>query len=80
MGTLAELELLASVYQPRAFSEVKARERIERYCSEIVDSVGPGEFAIHSTRRQLQRYRDAWHHARWDAMARAGIKALSPDG
>lgn len=77
LGTLAELELLASVYEGRAFRVREACERIERACREILDCVGPDDFAVASTRRQLQRYLDAWKHPRWDALAQAGEKVLA---
>ena len=41
--------------------------------------VGPNDFAVHSTRRQLKRYLEVWNNPRWQAMAQAGIDALPPE-
>lgn len=76
LGTLAELELLASVYKGSSFRKREACERVKRLCQELLDSVCPGDFAVTSTLRQLTRYLTAWPHPRWEAIAKSGAKVL----
>lgn len=74
-GTLAELELLASVYQDASPNP----DAVTRACQEILDSVSPDDFAIESTRRQFKRYTSIWKHERWNDLAEAAIAALKTD-
>jgi hypothetical protein len=76
LGTLAELELLGSIYLGKHFDKKKAQENIARYCSEIIDAVGPEDFAVNSTRRQLQRYAEVWQRDCWEELAKVGMDAL----
>lgn len=80
LGTLAELELLASVYQGRSFRAAAARKRLEDLCGQIVQAAGPASFPVGSTRRQFQRYSQAWAHARWAGLAKAAVAALDRAG
>ncbi len=73
---MAELELLGSIYLGEHFKKKKAQENIARYCSEIIDAVGPEDFAVNSTRRQLQRYAEVWRRDCWEDLAKAGMDAL----
>lgn len=76
LGTLAELDLLGSVYQGRSFRPAEASGHIVQRCRELVDSVGAGAFAVASTRRQFERYLRFWAHERWRALAEAAVDAL----
>jgi hypothetical protein len=76
LSTLAELELLGSIYLGEHFDKKKAHENIDRYCSEIIDAVGPEDFAVNSTRRQLQRYAEVWRRDCWEELAKTGMDAL----
>lgn len=75
-GTLAELELLASVYNTNTTDTTKS---VTEACQEILRSVDADDFAVLSTRRQFQRYRDIWsnNHFSWMKSADAAIEALT---
>ncbi len=79
LGTLAELDLLGSVYQARGFKIGEATQRVAERCRQIVDSVGAQAFAVASTERQFQRYLKNWPHARWKRLAEAAVQALTPE-
>ncbi len=79
LGTLAELDLLGSVYQGRGYKAGEAAQRVAESCRQIVESVGPQAFAVSSTRRQFQRYLKNWPHARWQRLAEAAVQALTPE-
>lgn len=78
LGTLAELDLLGTVYQTEHDAKT-ARERISRGCAEIVQLCGAGSFQVESTLRQFQRYRMVWDHLRWRDHAQAAIDALTAE-
>lgn len=78
-GTLAELELLGSVYEGPGHDAVAARQRITESCCEIVRLIGPDSFAVNSTRRQFTRYINDWAHPRWTGHAQAALEALNED-
>jgi hypothetical protein len=77
LGTLAELELLTSVYGESASNSSAACESVARICGELVETVGPDAFAVLSTRRQMQRYLNVWTDSRWTNIAKAAVEALS---
>jgi hypothetical protein len=78
LGTLAELDLLGSVYETTHDAAV-ARGRIADYCREIVQIGGAGSFAVGSTKRQFERYLKAWDQERWRQHAEAAIAALTEE-
>lgn len=81
LGTLLELELLGSFYRsgkgggPGGGSRAR-RAQVLAHCQAIVETVGPEDFAVHSTRRQMARYAGIWAHGRWQALARQAVQAL----
>lgn len=78
LGTIAELELLGSVYDA-AHDGTQASSRIAQLCREIVEAVGAESFAVGSTRRQFERYLNDWDHDRWRPLALAAVTALADD-
>jgi len=82
-GTLAELELLGTVYgNAEQRDPERAKERVVAHCTEIRELVGDDSFHVRSTRSQFQRYRDWWAagHAGWLTIVEAALRALPPDG
>ena len=79
-GTLAELELLGSVYEGTGHDAGAACQRIAEACREIVRLTGADSFAVSSTRRQFNRYLSDWDHRRWRQHAQAALDALNEDG
>lgn len=72
LGTMAELELLGSVYG----SATPDLDRLIDWCQELVEIVGGDSFPARSTLRQFQRYRDAWPQGKWQYLAEPAIAAL----
>ena len=79
LGTLAELELLGSVYELAAHDPNSASERIAQACREIVQLTGPDSFAVSSTRRQFERYLKDWKRDSWRRLAEAALRAFDDD-
>ncbi|MDM0001830.1 CHAT domain-containing protein [Variovorax sp. J22P240] len=79
LGTLAELELLGSVYEATAHDPNSASARITDACREIVQLTGGNSFAVSSTRRQFERYLKDWKHERWRKQAEAALRAFDND-
>jgi len=80
-STLAELELLGTVYDARGYRHTaRVRTSIESLCKELLKCVEPGDFAICSTLRQFKRYVDYWSDDRpiWKDLAQAAIEILEP--
>ena len=81
LSTLAELELLSSVYC-KEYKQSKAKKEIKRLCQELVNTTGPNTFPIFSTCRQFKRYRDYWAtgdkpvQKEWRLLAMTAIKTL----
>lgn len=75
-GTLAELELLGSVYAGKEYQEEDAIREISHCCNEIAAICGPDSFPVHSTARQFSRYADIWHLDRWNTLAKTALSAL----
>lgn len=75
-GTLAELELLGSLYGGEGYKEEIALKEINRCCREILEICAPDAFPVQSTLRQFQRYIDIWKSPKWDALAKAARAAL----
>lgn len=64
LGSLLELELLATqVPDLEEKAKQQALERAREHTRELVRRLGLQSFHVHSTRRQLKRYRDWW--CRW---------------
>lgn len=76
LGTLAELELLGSVYAGAEFDPRQSTNEIRRQCLRICESVGDDAFPIFSTRRQFQRYLDHWPRDVWNSLAKAAVDSL----
>jgi hypothetical protein len=75
--TLAELNLLSSVYGERTEAERKsAKAEIKRYCKEICELADNDPFPIFSTRRQFRRYLNYWRRPEWEELAREALRAL----
>ncbi len=79
LGTLAELELLGSVYEAGTHDVAAASQRVADACREIVQLTGADSFAVSSTRRQFDRYLKDWDHDRWRGQAQAAVEALKDD-
>lgn len=75
-ATLAELELLATMYGDGTARD-KICERVVHHCHEIRRLMGDESFHVFSTRRQFQRYLDWWKRDEWQDIARAAIDALT---
>jgi CHAT domain len=73
-GTIAELEMLGP-YHTGSTPE-KLQETVVAHCREIVNLAGAQSFQVASTRRQFQRYLDAWTRPDWQPIARAAVEAL----
>jgi hypothetical protein len=78
LGTLAELELLGSVFAGANFDEQRSKAEIERLCARICEAVTDEAFPVFSTRRQFERYVNQWHRSAWDDLAKAAVRCL-PD-
>lgn len=76
LATLAELELLGSIYKGPTFAPEEARKAIERFCREIHDAVDRGAFPVFSSRRQFRRYIEDWPRPEWKDLAHAAVAAL----
>jgi hypothetical protein len=76
-GTLAELEMLATIYSERKLARKEVKRRIIDHCQAIRDLAIKDSFPAYSTRRQFQRYRDVWKRDEWQDLAAAAVKALS---
>lgn len=75
-GTLAELELLGSVYAGAAFDPKQSRREIKRVCQRICEAVEEDAFPIFSTRRQFQRYLEHWPRDIWNSLAKVAVDSL----
>ncbi|MGB5158013.1 CHAT domain-containing protein [Desulfobacterium sp. N47] len=75
-GTLAELELLESIYAGEEYKEETSKDLIANYCKEIIETCEPDAFAVQSTERQFSRYTDIWKNEKWDALAKAALAVL----
>lgn len=76
LGTLAELDLLATVYASPRPTPADLKASIARHCGQLVQVVGAEAFAVTSTMRQFLRYRMHWPHERWDDLVQAALDAL----
>jgi len=76
-GTLAELDLLGTVYGKDEDAEsLSIEERVIEACCQIRNLTGSDSFHVSSTRRQFQRYLEWWDRNEWREVARAAIDAL----
>lgn len=78
LASLAELELLGTVYGVAGQANVKRKNEITRLCRELIESVEPEAFQVRSTRRQFLRYADvtSWDYKEWKDLAKTALKAL----
>ncbi len=79
-GTLAELEMLGTIYSQEKTGKDEVKSRVVEYCKAICDLAGSNSFYASSTRRQFQRYLDYWKRDEWNDLAAAAIKALGETG
>jgi len=77
LATLAELELLGSIYGGRTFDPVRAQREIESFCRGIYEAVDRNSFPVFSSRRQFKRYLDDWPRKEWRDLAATATAALS---
>lgn len=75
-ASLAELEMLGAVYGGEEYSAKRVKEKINRYCKEILRICGPQTFPVQSTIRQFRRYAGIWHHRKWTNIAKAVLTGL----
>lgn len=75
-GTLAELELLGSIYGDNVFAAEAARASIVCHCQEICELSTQDPFPVLSTQRQFRRYIEHWPRDQWNDLARAALEVL----
>jgi hypothetical protein len=80
LGSLAELELLASVFAGGAFDRQRSQEEIGRLCRRICDTVTDDAFPVFSTRRQFERYLKFWRQDTWTDLAQIACDLLPDKG
>jgi hypothetical protein len=80
LGTLVELELLRSVYQHPPAARDELQRKVQQLVRQMVEAAGPASFPVGSTRRQLERYRDAWPNECWGAIVEAALRAFDEVG
>jgi hypothetical protein len=78
LGTLAELELLGSVFAGGSFDPESSKAEIRRLCVRICEAVTDDAFPVFSTRRQFGRYLEHWRQDIWTDLAEVACEAL-PD-
>jgi hypothetical protein len=76
LSTLAELELLGSIYGGSRFDPVSAAKEIQRFCRGIYDAVDRNAFPVFSSRRQSRRYLDDWPRPEWKGLAEVAAASL----
>lgn len=75
-ATLAELELLGTVFGGEQYNKETAEKEIVRCCKKIVEICDPDAFPIRSTTRQFLRYANIWPRKEWEDLARAALDSL----
>ncbi|HSW13590.1 MAG TPA: CHAT domain-containing protein [Solimonas sp.] len=75
-GTLAELEMLRSIYEPEKAVNAEVAARIIELCRLIRQFANRDPFPAQSTRRQFERYFRYWSRPEWDELAELAVKAL----
>jgi hypothetical protein len=76
LSTLAELELLGSIYGRWMYSRAEAQAAIEQWCRTLREAAGADAFVVFATRRQFRRYYEFWPREEWNQLAMAGETAL----
>lgn len=76
-SSLAELDLLGTIYDGSAFEVEEARASIVGHCQAICDLSAAHSFPVLSTQRQFRRYLEHWPRDRWNDLAQSAIDALS---
>ena len=77
LGTLAELTLLSSVYDPSKFNHKDAITKINEYCCEIKKLSDDKAFPLFSTQRQFKRYLYYWKRDKWKKLAEEALQSLT---
>jgi hypothetical protein len=80
LGTLAELELLGSVFAGSDFDPQRSKAEIGRLCVRICEAVKDDAFPVFSTRRQFGRYLEHWRREIWTDLAEAALELLPDEG
>jgi hypothetical protein len=75
-SSLAELELLGSIYNREQFDIDAARKIITGHCQDICDLSLEVFLPLLSTFRQFQRYVECWKRDEWDELARIAVNVL----
>jgi hypothetical protein len=75
-STLAELNLLGSVYGGQDGQSEQLTAEIKRYCKEMMNELCSEAFPIISTRRQFRRYLNDWSTPLWNSLAQAALDSL----
>jgi hypothetical protein len=76
-GTLAELDLLGSVYQGAGFKHGETARSLLDHCAQVRDLSKKDDFPILSTQRQFSRYLTHWSRPEWRELAQAALDALA---
>ena len=74
--TLAELELLGTIYAGAAFDAAVACQNIAALCHKIREQTRGQDFPRFSALRQFRRYANDWPSDKWKDCADAAIKVL----
>lgn len=81
LASLAELELLGTVYDLGDRTETQRKEHIDKLCRELIETPGTDGFLVRATRRQFQRYVEvkSWSYEKWHGLAQAALDSLKQD-
>ena len=74
--TLAELELLGTVYAGANFDVAVACQTIDALCREVREQTRGQDFPRFSALRQFRRYANDWESDTWKKCAEAAISVL----
>jgi hypothetical protein len=75
-STLAELNLLGSIYGGQGGPSEQLTAEIKRYCREMLNELCSEAFPIISTQRQFRRYLNDWSTPLWNSLAQAALDSL----
>jgi hypothetical protein len=75
-SSLAELELLGSVYNRQKFNKQESTGEIIRCCKELLTLCRDDRFPLDSTVRQFRRYKEVWTNELWAELAVAALTVL----
>jgi hypothetical protein len=75
-STLAELNLLGSIYGGQGGPSEQLTAEIKRYCKEMLNELCSEAFPIISTQRQFRRYLNDWSTPLWNSLAQVALDSL----